>query len=704
MKKIFRAVFWIAGFVCVALPLAAQSARDESRLSQAAEGKTELPLKRISLFSSGNGYFEHSGRTAEALRITLPFDEPALNDALKSLVIHDPASASPSVRYASANTLEAALRSLKIDLSGNRGIGEILNSLKGADLEVSAPSLISGRIMGVENRFIGEDLFGEEKSAQYLSLFTLQGIKSIALKDISSFSFKDEKLISDLNRALDLIMNSRARENRDLLINLPGTGERVISLSYVIPSPVWKVSYRLDLSGDRPFLQGWAIIDNDSDTDWNNVELSLITGKPVSFIQNLYPPYRTVRPTLPLSVPGVAEGRVYESGTRWAGAGFTPEGPVEAEEKTAAYEDRSNLLMKESVKEAGEMVAAGRARAPAPAAMTGGVVQTAAASAAGDQFEFTLRNPVTLERRQSAMLPLVEGSVKAERALVFSGSRMPVGVSVNPAISTELTNTSGMKLPAGPITVYDGGIYSGDALIEFFPENEKRIISYGEDLSVRGSAGNSSSRLVTAVTVSGGVMTINRRQNYEKTYTLKNASGEKKRIIIEHPLTQNTTLAEPGNYDERTPALYRFIRNLDAKEEMQFKVREEMPVSERIVLAQIRGEAFLAYATNQEIPANVRAALSRAVELRRLAEADTTARQELENQKNRLVSDQDRVRRNLEAAGNQSAQGQEYLKRLAATDAEIDALNVRIEEADQKSASSKKAVDDYIANLTIQQP
>jgi chromosome segregation ATPase len=126
-----------------------------------------------------------------------------------------------------------------------------------------------------------------------------------------------------------------------------------------------------------------------------------------------------------------------------------------------------------------------------------------------------------------------------------------------------------------------------------------------------------------------------------------------------------------------------------------------MPLSEKSVLSQIRGEAFLSYASSQEIPANVRAALNRAVELRRLADADAAARQELEDQRNRLVSDQDRIRRNLEAAGNQSSQGQEYLKRLAALDAGIDALDARIEEAAKKSAASARAVEDYLASLSI---
>jgi hypothetical protein len=679
---------------CAAGISSAQSSRDESRLSPAAEGGTELPLKKISLFSSGVGYFEHSGRTSVPLQILLFFNAQAVNDALKSLVINDPAPNAPLVRYASAGSLEAILKSLPVDLSGKIETGKILDSRKGAELEVYAPTLVTGRILGVETRVSAGGRPGENAPEQYLALFTPQGIRTIALRDISSFAFKDETINAGIGRALDLLMTGD-REMKELAVSLPGTGDRVVSLSYVIPAPVWKVSYRLDLSGEKPFLQGWAVIDNGSDTDWRGVELSLVTGKPVSFIQNLYAPYMTARPVLPLSLPGLAEGRTYEPG--WAGVGFNAEGGAAAEESPApAYKDMSNVYGADADLDM---------RKTAPRASASGLaersVQTAAGNAAGDQFEFTFTNPVSLERRRSVMLPLVEGPVQAEKALVFSGGRMANGTSINPAVSAELTNSSGMKLPAGPITVYDGGTYAGDALIGFFPENEKRIISYGEDLSVSGSAASSGVRVVSSVSVSQGVMTINRRQSYERTYTLRNASAEKKRIIIEHPVSQGTTLTEPADYDERTPDLYRFTRTLDALGEMSFTVKEDKPLSERIVLSQIRGEAFLSYASSQEIPGSVRAALNRAAELRRLADADAAARQELEDQRDRLVSDQDRIRRNLEAAGSESSQGQEYLKRMAAMDAGIDALNTRIEEAAQKSAASRKEAEDYLGSLNI---
>jgi hypothetical protein len=299
------------------------------------------------------------------------------------------------------------------------------------------------------------------------------------------------------------------------------------------------------------------------------------------------------------------------------------------------------------------------------------------------------------------MLPLVQAGLKAEKALVLSGAGLVPGVSVNPAISAEIVNTTGMKLPAGPITVYDGGTYAGDALIEFFPENEKRIISFGDDLSVSGSAENSNTRVITTVAVSGGIMTITRKQTWSKIYTVRNASAAAKKLIIEHPVTGSATLAAPASYTERTPALYRFSMNLPARDEITFTVSEEQPLSERVVLAQLRPESFLSYSTNQEIPSRVREALTRAMELKASADEAAAAVASLETQTARLITEQERVRQNLTAAGNQTPQGQEYLRRMANLDGEIDGINVKIAEALDTAAAAKRQYDAYIASLSL---
>ncbi|MDR1948377.1 MAG: DUF4139 domain-containing protein [Spirochaetaceae bacterium] len=667
-------------------------------------GKTagsDLALSRISLFSSGVGYFEHTGTVTGSVELKLPFEIGAVNDALKSLTIQaepapsagtDPGSF-PSVRYPQADLLAHTLGSLKIDLSGNPGIGAILAGQQGAEIEVSAPNPIRGRIISVETRpEWRRDPGSPDEGDMRLSLYTERGIRLIPLRDIASFAFTDPGTNADITRALDLIGSSRDSAVRELSVSLPGNGRRSVSISYVIPSPVWKVSYRLDLSGERPFLQGWAIVDNNGNTDWNNVELSLLTGRPVSFIQALYPPYNLPRPVLPLAIAGIAEARTWDSG--WE---ETRQTAAKAMFSTADESAAAPAPRPESMAAAGD--AAPRA-ARAENLLRGGSAETTRAEAAGDQFEFIFKRPVSLRRGESLMLPLFEGSITAEKSLVFSGAAAP-GTAQHPAISAELFNTTGMKLPAGPVTVYDGGAYAGDALLAFLPEQEKRIISYGDDLSVTGVARITNNRMTAGVRVSRGVMTISRKIRYEKTYTFRNASGEAKRLILEHPVTPGAALVEPASFTERTAAVYRFAQTLPADRELTVTVREESPLDEGISLSQLRLETFAAYASNQEIPPAVRAALQKAVDLKRKADETKQAENDLEARRTRLMADQDRIRRNLEAAGNQSPQGQEYLKRLVSLDAEIDALASEAETAAQNTRAAQREYENYLAALEL---
>ena len=639
--------------------------------------EAQLPLKKVVILTSGLAYYEHSGSVSGSAVLNFPFRLDTINDALKTLVINDPASANPSITYQSENTLIQTLRSLNIDLSDMPDFAAILVRLRGVEVQITTSSVITGRIIGIEYRSVAGQNF-MMINEPWLLINTRSGMMSFNLKEISSISFTDSAIEQDLNRALDLIASSRNTFSRMLSINLPVTAQanrRNVSISYVIPSPVWKVSYRLDLGAASPLLQGWAIVDNDSDTDWNNVELSLVAGRPASFIQELYPPYYVSRPVLPLSIAGTAKAAEHERGMP---------SPVPAMART-----ESMMMMDMASSPSNEME---RQSARTTAALTGGTVQTAAGSQAGGQFEFTIKNPVNLDRRMSAMFPLVEASIQGRKILIYNGSGYP-------RLGAELTNTSGMKLPAGPITVYDQ-FYAGDALVDFWEANEKRLISFGEDLSVTASASDTNTRDVSSVTLSGGVMSINRNLTFIKTYTFLNAASAAKQMIVEHNKTTQTELVSPQP-NEQTANVYRFNVTLPANRETVLTVSERIPLSERITLLPLRLEALLSYSTNAEIPANVRQALTRAVELRRTADNADTAVRDIEAQRTRLVSDQDRIRRNLEAAGNQTQQGQEYLRRLVALDSEIDTLSNNMERANANARTARAAFENYLNGLNL---
>ncbi|MDR2971426.1 MAG: DUF4139 domain-containing protein [Bacteroidales bacterium] len=381
---------------------------------------SNLPLCRLALFSSGVGFFEHRGSVTGSAELSLPFHVDAINDALKSLVINDPAG-SPVVSYPLEETLSRTLKSLSLDLRDS-SVYDLLHNFRGAEIEILAPDSIRGRIIFVERR--KEYVNSVNVNKDYLSLQTATGIKTICVDEISSFAFCDPQITADLNRALNLILQCRNNETRNIAIKLSGESERNVNLSYVIPTTLWKVSYRLDLSGEKPFLQGWAIIENDSDIDWENVELALVTGKPVSFIQKLYEIHKLSRPVIPLLIEGIAEAKMYDSGS----ANYSEK----ANKKTAAK--FSELAMPGSMRSSDGFdalvcceEAVGQFEEEDECDFAGGpksgLVETADARAAGDQFEFKIKNSVNLARQQSAMLPLVEGEIKAEKILVLSKKR-----------------------------------------------------------------------------------------------------------------------------------------------------------------------------------------------------------------------------------------------------------------------------------------
>lgn len=664
MKKTFAATIAFL-FTCFAF------AQDNSGAN--------LPVTSVSLFSSGVGYFEHTGTVKDAAIVSLVFDASAVNDILKSLVVHDAGTSTPSVSYASGDTLYKTLRGLSVDLSGNPGVADLLGSLRGAEIRIDGAKKTVGRIVGVERKTGTDGAAGKD----FLSVSTGDGIQVFDIAEISGFSFTDKKLSADLGKALDLISSSRNESSRLLSVNLPGKGPRPVTLGYVAPVPVWKATYRLDLSGKSPVLQGWAIVDNTGEMDWIDVRLSLVTGKPVSFIQNLYEPFYFQRPVLPLSIAGAADAAVYGSGyDEYAEADMAMEMPMAAPSMAKSATGGTTLFRTQSEEANGPVFGVGN--------------ETATGGSSGDFFEYTMAKPVSIPRQQSAMLPLVESPLSGEKVSVYSSG------AAHPMLCVWLVNSSGMKLPAGPVTVFDGGNYSGDALLEFFPENEKRLVAFGEDLAVDGSVAESSSLSSTAITASKGVLTIIRKTVYAKAYRFRNADTRPRTLLVEHPVTHNASLVSPSAYEERTDSAYRFRVNLPAKGEVTLEVREEKPDRKTISLLGLDAQTLLYYSTAGEVPANVRSALEKAVALRKKAD-DASARVEsLVGRKNELIGDQDRIRNNLEAAGNETQQGKEYLKKLAQADGEIESLSNEIAAARKNLEDALGQYRNYLSGLELQ--
>ncbi|GHS87148.1 hypothetical protein FACS189487_02750 [Campylobacterota bacterium] len=644
-----------------------------------------LPVKKVVLFQSGVGYFEHSGGLNGESKITLRFTKPQMDDALKSLTIYDEASKTPFVSYQNEATITQTLESVKVDLR-NPSIENILTSLQGENIEITTTRTIAGKIVGVQTRSVAASKNGADGANESVLTLLIDGgaIAQFAIKEIQSYKFADPKISKEIEKTLAFLSSVGDMESRTLSIHLDGAKKRDARISYVLAAPVWKTNYRLDLGAQKPFLQGWAIVDNASDNDWESVELSLAAGRITSFTQPYYAPYFTIRPALPLSIEGFAQARTYASGYS-----------DDAAEIEAVYEAEDMAFEPERHRAAMPMMRTNMQEAKIKSVATANY-QTAAASGAGDQFYFTPKGKVSIERRKSAMVPLAQGALDARKVTIFStvgGNSAVLGI--------EIKNNLEIKLPSGAVTIFDGGIYAGDALLDFLPQNEKRLISYGDDLSVRGTIADASKTTIEGVKVAKGVMTISQKTTYSKEYVFKNSAEFAKTLILEHPIARDAKLVVPAQASEKTDLLYRFEVKLAANKETKFAVQEEANNKSQVRISGVPFESIAIYSVNTEYPAELRNALKKAETLageisKRRAEADK-ARKSYDL----LVKEQERLRENIKAVGAQSQLGNNYAQEMAAIDESIKTALKNMSAAETAAAKAQSDYSEYIAKIEI---
>jgi hypothetical protein len=286
-------------------PSPAQSTAPATAAPTAVDSSARLPVKRVVLYKNGVGYFEHAARVHGTQDLSIDFTTAQLNDVLKSLTAVDLGEGRvSSVRYNSIAPLDERLKSLRLPFGEQVTQAEYLSALRGARVEVhSGSATATGRLLSVEKirKQRSKDDFEDVTS---FSIVTDSGeMKNFELGAGTSVRIAERELTDEVGRYLSLIGSSRARDVRRMSFTAAGTGDRDIFVSYISEVPIWKSTYRIlfpEKPGEKPLLQGWAIVDNTIGEDWKDVQLSLVAGAPQSFIQDISQPFYARRPVIPL--------------------------------------------------------------------------------------------------------------------------------------------------------------------------------------------------------------------------------------------------------------------------------------------------------------------------------------------------------------------------------------------------------------------
>ncbi len=658
--------------------------------------ESTLPVRAVTLFSSGVAYTQREGEVSGNATVPLTFRTTQINDILKSLVLIDEKGKVQPAIYAAKDPVNRTLQSFAVDVTQPLERNALLTRLKGQSVTVTAATSTTGKLVSVEAKtLLSAD--GKPTSAEFLNLLTERGLTTVRLDLVTDIAFNDPKIAKEFGEALTLLASGSDDKRRSVTLRFDGPGTRKVQVGYITESPLWKMSYRLIL-GEKAYLQGWALVENTTDEDWTGVALTLVSGRPISFIQDLYQPQYIMRPVIGADLSVSPLPQVSE----------------------AAIEDRSNLAAKAAITNSlmrGQSGSFGNGRgggfggppvnaAPAPEALglelagTAGAVEAqAAGEKQGELFTYKITSPVSLPRQQAAMIPVVAQDIIGEKLSLYN----PTTDTRFPLHGVRLKNNTGLHLKGGPVTLFDGGIYAGDARMQDIPPGDSRILTYAVDLGLQGEQQDKGGTAVeTSLTIKRGILVSARKETTEVLYTFRNKSDKPRQVLVEHPFNAEFKLVAPAKFDERTPSLYRFLVPVPAGKTETLVVKTERPLSETYALldADIN---FIEVTTQRKegVSPKLKAALEDVLARRRKLQDLQSQISEREAEVKQIEQDQNRIRQNMNVLERTSESYKNYVKQLDEQEIRIQSLRKQVTELRAQLATTERDLRAFVDKLDV---
>ena len=703
-------------------PLAvAQASRSESA--------SRLPVAQVVLFNSGVGFFQREGEVEGDTHVDLSFQVQDINDLLKSLVVQDLGGGQvSSVALDSPAPIERTLRSFAIDLSSNPTLGQILNQARGEKVEVvlqqsvtTQPGSLTGSIIGIEKQ---KQPAGKDGSleVEQLNLWCAEGMRAVRLADVQRIRFLNPIMESEFRKALDVITLSHDTQKKSVSLTFSGQGKRPVRVGYVVENPVWKTSYRLVLDKkSKPFLQGWAVVENTTDDDWNGVRMALVSGRPISFRMDLYDPLFVPRPMVepelfaslrpPTYNPSMGGYGFGGGGTGFGGGGFGGGGPMGGANGQMRggrgagmpQSEARRQILAEQMYERATGATAGVAGKPGATTVqvmdiSRGVESVATGTNLGDYFEYGIDHPVSLARQKSAMLPLVNREVEAARVSIYNESVH----AKFPLLGLRLKNNTGLHLTQGPITVFEGSNYAGDTRILDVQPGEERLVSYAIDLGTEVHAvPEADNGRLTSVKLQKGIMTTTVKQHESKTYTLVNRSEQDRTVLLEHPFRPDFKLTSKEKPIETARNVYRFEVRLPHGKTAKETIAEERLVKEEVAITNLDDNRIRFFLSDTVSSPKVKEALQTAMAKRHKLAA---TQQEIANQQRELEAiktEQPRLRANLEKIPLTDPLAKRILEKLNQQETQIESFEADIKKLNARADQERRDYENYLVNLNV---
>jgi hypothetical protein len=294
------------------------------------------------------------------------------------------------------------------------------------------------------------------------------------------------------------------------------------------------------------------------------------------------------------------------------------------------------------------------------------------------------------------MLPILNQQVSGERYSLYNEATHPK----YPLNAVKVKNTSSLHLMQGPITVFDGGTYAGDAQITDLAPEAEQLVTYAMDLDTEVEAQQGASPVtLVSVKISKGVFFFTNRQQKERIYSIRSRGTKNRTVLLEHPFQPDWTLAAPKEPAERTRDAYRFAVPVAAGKSAKLSVVETRTVAQSVSLSSLGGDQVAFYLASQVVSQQVKTALQKVVALQQKVSETVSQRTRLETRVNEIVNDQSRIGANMGRLSQSSDLYKTYVKTLTDQEAELARLRESIARLRDQEASQRKDVDAFIMSL-----
>jgi hypothetical protein len=645
-----------------------------------------LPITRVVLYKHGVGYFEREGQIEGDTPLALTFRESEVSDVLKSLTVLDEGGGHiASVSYDSTKPLEQLLAEVALTIPDHGTLVSLLPQIKGARvaLHSGVADPVEGSILGIDTteRQTGDGIV----KIVLLSVLTDQGdVRSVDLHALAAIQLLDASLRRDLDFYLKTQLSAKKKDARTFTFFAQGQGQRTVRVSYTLVAPVWKATYRILLraEGKPALIQGWAVVDNTQDEDWQEVQLSLVSGLPVSFVHDLYTPRYIKRPevkvqeTTGVLPPEVEQGMEVERMESLAAAAPAPEGKLYSGGRDARL--------------------ARLGRVAAPSSMPAQV----RTRQLGDLFEYEIEHAVTIKRNQSALVPIVLRDFEGRPVLLYNKQNR----ADNPLRCVELRNNTGLTLEGGPVTVLEGGEYVGEAMLETTRPGDERLVPYAVELAVHVLDNVESRRdRVHRVVIAAGQFKAHRVQVEEMTYHFDNRSDQAQVLYLEHPRTQpEWELFDTPAPHEVTARHWRFRFALPPRQITAFAVRQRQVQEQVIVLSNATDRGFTSWIDEKYVDERTAAVLREVMSLRQQAQASEAALQGLQQERSAIHEEQKRIRDNLQALGDRAGEKElreRFIRALHAQEDRLEQINVAAKEQTRHRDEMRTRIAELLSRL-----